>query len=465
MQSEPNKNSVLRLVRQDTPKNPSPEANPAFLRPVQSNEFLPPVSLWTTLGGLLLLGTVAIGLALAATIHYKAMVKSAATIRPAGETRIVQAAIAGSIQQILVKENQSVKKGQAIAIIDNAQLLTKQQQVTGSIKNNELQLAQIDAQLLSLKRQREFESGLIERNVAAATAQLQRYQREYQDRQITSQAQVQEAIAALELSKVEMEQFKQLANTGAVTQLQIKEKEQAFAAAEAKLKGAKAALNPTSAAIAMATEQVAQERAKGEISLANLNKDREVLRQRRLALENEIDRAARELQQVQHELKKAVLLTPDAGKVLKLELRNPGQVVNVGQSIAQIAPSQAALTIKARVAAQDISSIQICQKAAVADCKTGRVQLRISAYPYPDYGILRGAVRAISADAIVPQTQSPNTASPYYEVTIQPEKPYLVKGDRTYSLKPGMEVNADIVAQEETVLKFLLRKARLLTSW
>lgn len=149
---------------------------------------------------------------------------------------------------------------------------------------------------------------------------------------------------------------------------------------------------------------------------------------------------------------------------MKLELRNPGQVVNVGQSIAQIAPSQAALTIKARVAAQDISSIQICQRSAVADCKTGRVQLRISAYPYPDYGILRGAVRAISADTIVPQTQSPNAALPYYEVTIQPEKPYLVKGDRSYPLKPAMEVNADIVAQEETVLKFLLRKARLLTS-
>lgn len=464
MRSESSKNGVLHLVRKDIPKNTLTEANPAFLRPVQSNEFLPPISLWTTLGGLFLIGTVGIGLALAATIHYKATIKSVATVRPAGETKIVQAAIAGSIARILVKENQTVKRGQAIATIDDAQLLTKQQQAMGGIKNNELQLAQIDAQLLSLKRQRDYESSLIERNIAVATAQLQRHQREYQERQVTSQTQVQEAAAALELSKVEMAQFRQLANTGAVTQLQIKEKEQAFAAAEAKLKGAEAALNPTSAAIAMATEQIAQERAKGEISLANLNKDREVLQQRRLALENDIDRADKELQQVQHELKKAVLLTPEAGKILKLELRNPGQVVNVGQSIAQIAPSQAMLTVKARVAAQDISSIQVCQQPVVTDCQTGKVQMRISAYPYPDYGILRGALRAISADAIVPQSQSANATSPYYELTIQPEKPYLTKGDRSYPLKAGMEVNADIIAQEETVLQFLLRKARLLTN-
>ena len=88
--------------------------------------------------------------------------------------------------------------------------------------------------------------------------------------------------------------------------------------------------------------------------------------------------------------------------------------------------------------------------------------MQISAYSYPDYGILKGAVRAISADIITPQTTS--AAVPCYEVTIQPERPYLIKGDRSYPLKSGMEVTADIISQEETLLKFVLRKARLLTN-
>jgi multidrug efflux pump subunit AcrA (membrane-fusion protein) len=95
----------------------------------------------------------------------------------------------------------------------------------------------------------------------------------------------------------------------------------------------------------------------------------------------------------------------------------------------------------------------------------------VSTYPYPDYGTLNGAVRAIAPDTITPQSNNASAVAPYYEVTIQPERFYLVKGkplrDRfashQYPIQPGMEVTADITSREETVLTFILRKARLLT--
>jgi hypothetical protein len=46
----------------------------------------------------------------------------------------------------------------------------------------------------------------------------------------------------------------------------------------------------------------------------------------------------------------------------------------------------------------------------------------VSAYPYPDYGTLKGGVRGITADAITPQSNSNSQAAPYYEVTVEPEK-------------------------------------------
>jgi HlyD family secretion protein len=85
--------------------------------------------------------------------------------------------------------------------------------------------------------------------------------------------------------------------------------------------------------------------------------------------------------------------------------------------------------------------------------------MRISAYPYPDYGTLSGAVRSISADVISPSDNS----MPYYEVTIQAERLYLNKGEHHYPIQPGMEITADIISKEETVLTFFLRKARLIT--
>ncbi len=434
-----------------------------FLPPVQDNEFLPPISRWTTLGGLFIVGSIGVAITLASVTKYNVTVKAPATVRPVGELRIVQAAAEGPIKTIKVKENQVVREGDAIATIDDSQLQTQKSQLEGNIQQNQLQLTQIAAQLNSLQTQRDSESRLMNRLIAAAQADLGRNQRDYRERQVTTQTEVQEAEAALELAREELKRYQQLASTGAIATLQIKEKEQAFKAALARLERTKAALNPSAAPVTMAQERIAQEKARGESTLATLNKQRDELIQRQVEIQNQLNRDTRELQQIESDLKKSVVKAPAAGIILKLNLRNSSQVVRPGESIAEIAPSNAPLVVKARVAAQDISKVQLCKKQKVLDCTQGKVQLRISAYPYPDYGTLKAAVRAISPDAITPQTSGSDAVAPYYEVTIQPERPYLVKSDRQYPMQAGMDVTADIISREETVLTFILRKARLLT--
>lgn len=441
------------------------DPKPDFLRPVKSDEFLPPISRWTTLGGLFLVGTCGAAVALTTVIKYPITVKAPATVRPLGELRIVQAATEGIVKSISVKENQVVKKGEAIATIDDSRLQTQKSQLQGNIQQGKLQLAQINAQISALDTQILAESSLMNRTIASATADLSGNQRDYKDRLITTKTEVQEAEAALELARAQMTQYQQLASTGAVAQLQIKEKEQAFIAAQARLERAKATLNPSAAPVAIATERIAQERARGSATLATLNKERESLLQQKIEIQNQLSRDLKELQQIQSDLKKSVVLAPEAGTILQLNLRNPGQVVRPGEPIAQIAPSNAPLVVKARVAPEDIGKVRTCIAQNVLDCAEGKVQLRFSAYPYPDYGTLKAAVRAIAADAITPQSSPAGAAAAYYEVAIQPERPFLVKGDRSYPIQPGMEVTADIISKEETVLTFILRKARLLANF
>jgi len=178
----------------------------------------------------------------------------------------------------------------------------------------------------------------------------------------------------------------------------------------------------------------------------------------------QINSAQKDIKQLEKELQNTVIRAAETGTILKLELRNSGQVVRPGEPIAQIAPSHAALVVKARISAVDISNIKVCKAGKIADCQQGKVQMRVSAYPYPDYGTLKGAVRAITADAITPQNNNTNTqVAPYYELTIEPEKIDLQKGNQSYPIQPGMEIAADIICQEESVLTFILRKARLLT--
>ncbi len=441
------------------------ETNPDLLQPVDSDEFLPPISRWTTLGGLFLVGACGAALTLAAITKYNVTVKTTATVRPTGELRIVQAATEGAVKTIRVKENTVVKQGDEIATIDNSRLQTQKSQLQGKIRQLQMQLVQIAAQISNLDMQRSAESSLMNGTIASAQADLSLNQRDYKNKQITTQADLQQAEAALELARAEMKQYQQLASTGAIAQLQIKEKEEAFKAALAKLDSARATVNPSSAQVAIATARIAQERAKGESTIAVLNKEREKLQSAQAEIENQLRHDVKELQQIGIELSKTFILAPDSGTILKLDLRNPGQVLKPGESIAQIAPSNAQMVVKARVMSQDIGRVRLCKQEQVLDCSEGKAQLRVSAYPYPDYGTLKGAVRAISPDAITPQSGSSGATAPYYEVTIQPEKTYLVKGDRSYPLKSGMQISAEIISKEETVITFILRKARLLTDF
>ena len=297
------------------------ELNPDLLHPVSSDEFLPPISRWTTLGGLFLVSTFGIAIALAASTQYQVTVKAAATVRPTGEIRIVQAALEGNVKNIQVTGNQVVKKGDMIATIDDSQLQTKKKQLRGNIQQSQLQLTQIDAQLKALQTQITAESNSMQRAITSAQADLSRNQRDYKDRQIITQAEVQEANAALELAQEALKRYQQLGNTGAIAQLQIKEKEEAFKAAQARLQRAKAGLNPSAATVAIAQERIAQEQARGESTLATLNKEQQELIRRQVEINNQISRDTQELQQIETELKKSVVRAPVAGTILQPTFR------------------------------------------------------------------------------------------------------------------------------------------------
>ncbi len=127
--------------------------------------------------------------------------------------------------------------------------------------------------------------------------------------------------------------------------------------------------------------------------------------------------------------------------------------------IATIAPKDVPLQIKAFVNTNDINKIEVGQS----------TQMRVSACPHPDYGVLSGRVKDISADVISTEVnpfegnvQNNPTAISRYTVMIQPQKTQLEWGNNICKLQTGMDVQTDIISNEETVLQFILRKAKLI---
>jgi multidrug efflux pump subunit AcrA (membrane-fusion protein) len=120
------------------------------------------------------------------------------------------------------------------------------------------------------------------------------------------------------------------------------------------------------------------------------------------------------------------------------------------------------LNIKAYVAISDISNVKVGQI----------VQMRVSACPYTDYGVGSGQVVQVSADAKLIDKNGGNNgsgqaqaaANGVYEVTIKPDTLSLNRGGSKCEIRSGMDGRVDIISQEETVLAFMLKKARLVVS-
>ncbi|WP_341530253.1 HlyD family efflux transporter periplasmic adaptor subunit [Nostoc sp. UHCC 0302] len=591
--------------------NRSNEPNPEQLHLVEANEFLPHISKWTSIGGGVLITIFVAGLTLTSVLKYNVTVKVPATIRPVGELRLVQSAMSGSVQRIDVQENQLVTQGQPIAQVDDSRLKTQKSQLENTIRQSQLQLSPIQAQLGEIDTQIAAQTNLIQRTIVAAQAELGGSQRNYQDQQIKAtadmmQAQaaltlakvqrdrlqrekllkatveeteaalalarvqrdrlqreklltttlqeaeaalalarvqrdrlqrekvltagVQEAAAALTLAKVQRDRLQPIVAMGAISQNFFEEKEQAVKSAEARLEEAKAnaknlqeekeqavkaaeakleqakanaknlqeekeqavkaaeakleeakanaknlqdeknqaltvaetnlekaktAINPSNAPVTVALEKIKQEQAQGEATLAALKKERETLLQQRLEFQKQLDHTRKELQQVESDLNQSVMRSPIAGTLLQLNLRNPGQVVQPGEAIAQIAPLNAPVVIKAQVPAKDIDKVKSGQQ----------VQMQVSACPYPDFGTLHGTVKTVSPDAVPVEKNTQAQSVPQvaaYGVIIEPQTSYVGRGDRQCHLQSGMEGRADIISRRETVLQFILRKARLI---
>ncbi len=479
------------------------------------NYDLQPINLITILGGIFIIGAFGVAVTLASVIKYPVSVKAEAQIRPQGELKIVQSSAEGRIKEILVKENQSIQTGDKIAILEDDRLQIQKSQLKNKIEQSQAELRQVNSKLERHKVALETEEIRIERTIDTLKAELEEITRNYQDKNITVTMRVEEALADLisaqeELQRAESElksaqaelksselaldsaifkrnQYEKISTEGVISQerfreaqlaakqgeqdykvkqsqLKIREKiieqrKQNINATQARLTRLQAALNPTQAPISAQKQKIAQEIARGKTTLITLKKEEDELQQQIIRLQQQINHAQQELQQIERSLAETIIRSPVDGILFNLNLRNMSQNVSTGDEIAQIAPNNTSLAVKSLVRNADISKIKIGQQ----------VQMRISACPYPDYGTLKGEVIKISPDAIssdsklASSTSKVSTEQKYYEVTIQPLTNSFGQKGKICDLQLGMEGRADIISREETVIKFLLRKARLIT--
>ena len=448
---------------------------------VEVEEFLPSIGKWITWGGMAVMIVIALIIPVSSVLKYKTKVKVSATIRPEGEVRLVQAKTEGQIVDIAAEPGEAVEKGDILATIDPFELKSQKRTIEKAIIQQRSQLAQLNSQIANLNRQTIAESDRNSLEILAAQAELDGNIRTYENTNTEvnsqleeAQAQLKAAEATLEAAKNRQTRYQSVADEGALAkeelaeaELEVIRQQQEVEAAMAGLNTARAAIDPSDAEVEIARQRIRQLEKSGLTAITGLNREKEALVQQRIEIERQIQQSKGELEQINKQLKNTKIDATAKGTISKLELRNPGQLVQVGQEIAQIIPDGEALAINTLVTPEDIGKVELGLD----------VQMRVSSCAYPDYGVLNGEVTKIANDVTQTennsQSNSTNSANPspqtsgaggnFYKVTVIPESTSFGRKNFKCKLQTGMQGSAEIITREETALQFILRKARLIS--
>ena len=149
------------------------------------------------------------------------------------------------------------------------------------------------------------------------------------------------------------------------------------------------------------------------------------------------------------DLQTAAVRAPAAGRIAELSVRNPGQTLQTGATVATIVPSDAELMMELRIPNGRMGRVRAEQT----------VKFKFEAFPYQEYGVVRGTLRRIPPSATTNDSGGPST---YRVLASLGQTRFTVDGDKRPIL-PGMHATAEIVAGEKTILQRLLEPLAPLT--
>ena len=141
-------------------------------------------------------------------------------------------------------------------------------------------------------------------------------------------------------------------------------------------------------------------------------------------------------------LKRTAILAPTTGKVQSLAVTTRGSVIRSGDILMEIVPSDETLLIDARVAPVDVDNVRPGLE----------TEVRLSSFKAKLSKLILGEVLSISTDVVT--TQNPNE-EPYYLARIRAPDENLTEEMRE-GLTAGMPADVVILTGERSVLQYMI---------
>ncbi len=379
---------------------------------------------------------------------------------PATYLKIVQPAEQGVVKEILVAEGQAVKAGDTLIRMDSAVSAADVKALEATWQDRRLALRRIDAQLNDEPFARMAGDPPELYNQVAAQYQANRTAFDNaiaEQKSLLDKARYDHDAAVEVRNKLlevlphyrEQEQaYEKLIQKGYAAHIDYTDKQRERIEKERDLKTQEFIIRSAEAAIADATQRMEQIRADY----------RKQLQAERVDTASKFEQAEQELAKQRHRHEYLELKAPQDGVVKDLATHTVGTVTSPGTVLMTLVPEHETLRAEVWVRNDDVGFVRPGQSA----------RLKFAAFTFQKYGMLDGEVSQVSADASErgeaadgPQRKSTGGVSDSvrplaYRALLDLKSQTLVADGVSYSLRPGMQVAAEIKLGTRTVLEYLL---------
>jgi HlyD family secretion protein len=358
-------------------------------------------------------------------------------LRPIGGIREVASPFPAPIAQVRVREGQQVKAGEILAELDVEEWQREQKTLRALLNLWRKDASQAARQLGLPAIGQPGAEELSSLSVDLREINLRR--RAADQRRLRSKAGLRQQVEQLDVLRRKYainanirDRMARLLNQGAISQLELERHDErqmelfgAILKAEQELVAARRSLAESEANLEQVTTSNSQS-----------------LWDRYDAARKQILETSSRLSQVDERLQRSRLVAPISGKVFDLTAKS-GEIASVGKPLVKIVPLQS-LEAELAISNRDIGFL-----------KPGLpVEVRVTSFPFTDYGSLKGTILRVGDDAMPADQRHPQD---YFPAIARIERNTLERQGQggTYQLRSGMEVSALIQTGSRPALALL----------
>lgn len=367
---------------------------------------------------------------------------------PTSKLQLIQSAQPATIQTLLVRSGQKVRKGQILVRLDD----TESSSALGQIEAENQALAVRAARLGNEAQgsgstcppgpdgktpdncQQEaalqaVRASALRSKMSGLNAAIEQRRRDLGEAQAT----IQSLRSSIVLQQRQVEMLEPLAAKSIVPQTELLTARRELVDLQGRLAAAQQSASRSAAAV---------QEAQAQVSEAGYDFRQQALDERnQIAAKMAVN--TQSLRGAAGRLEKTEIRSPVDGVVNDVQVTTIGGFVNAGQKIMEVVPVGDKLLVETRVRPSDIAFIRVGDKALV----------KVTAYDFSIYGGLDGRVVQVSADSIYDE----QTKEAYFTVVVETERAYLLSAGRQLPITPGMICDVQIITGRKSILSYLLK--------